>query len=37
MGTIAEKLARLAQTKTEIRAAIEAKGVQVTDVDAFAA
>lgn len=36
MGTIAEKLAILAQTKTEIRTAIEAKGVAIADADAFA-
>ena len=36
MGTIAEKLSRLAQTKTEIKAAIAAKGVAVPDADTFA-
>jgi len=36
MGTIAEKLSRLAQTKTEIKAAIVAKGVNVADADTFA-
>lgn len=35
MGTIAEKLAYLDQTKTAIRQAIAAKGVAVSDVDAF--
>ena len=35
MGTIAEKLSRLSQTKTEIKAAIVAKGVAVADADAF--
>lgn len=36
MGTIAEKLAKLAQTKSEIKAAIAAKGVAVPDADTFA-
>ena len=36
MGTIAEKLAKLATTKAEIKAAIVAKGVAVADADTFA-
>ena len=37
MGTIAEKLAKVATTKAEIKAAIVAKGVAVADADTFAA
>ena len=36
MGAIAEKLAKLATTKAEIKAAIVAKGVAVADADTFA-
>ena len=36
MGTIAQKLAKVATTKAEIKAAIVAKGVAVPDADTFA-
>lgn len=36
MGTIAQKLAKAAQTKAEIKAAIVAKGVAVAEADTFA-
>lgn len=37
MGTIAEKLARLAETKADIKSALEEKGQTVTDSEPFSA
>lgn len=37
MGTAADKLAYLAGTKTAIKAAIQAKGVSISDTDTFRA